>query len=70
MTVEISYRWRHTENWFTMHESVVSHRSPADMYALVIDGKRTFQNESLEKVLTVQRRVVHTAKLLEMSIVA
>ena len=65
MITEISYRWWNTNDWYTMHESMVSHRDFAIMYALVIDGKRTFEDESLEKVLIVQRRIVQTAKLFE-----
>lgn len=67
MTVEIAYRWRYTDKWHVMTESTVSERSPADLYAVVIDGQRTYKNESLAKVQTVARRVKHTADLLELS---
>lgn len=70
MTLEIAYRYRYTGEWYTMPESTVGERSIADMYALVINGNRSFQNESLVKVQTVQRKILHTAQLLELSQIA
>lgn len=68
MTVEIAYRWRYTDEWHVMAESTVN--EPADLYAVVINGQRTFKNESLAKVQTVARRVKHTADLLELAIIS
>lgn len=70
MKVEIAYRVRYTGQWFTPHASMLHENFNIDMFSLVIDGQRTFHNESLTKVQTVQRRVVQTAKLLELSQIA
>ena len=76
MKIEIAYRSHHTGLWITTKESLLSvvpktvENYNADMYGLLIDNQLTFKNFSLDKVQTVARRVVHTAKLLELSLIA
>lgn len=65
MTIQIAYRVH--ENWNVMSDFLCNPRKLAVEYALVIDGQRTFQNESFDKVVIVASRVKHTAKLLELS---
>ena len=65
MSVQIAYRVN--ENWNVMADFITNERKLAVEYAVVIDGQRTFQNESFDKVKTVADRINHTAKLLELS---
>lgn len=69
MKIEIAYLCRHTDNWYMMTDST-NILPYASMYSLVIDGQRTFESPSLDKVQIVANRVKHTANLLELSIIA